>query len=248
MSRSPLAASFRASPNIEPRPGGRKPDMVVLHYTGMASAEAACAWLCNADSSVSCHYLVQEDGGIVQMVGEDMRAWHAGASFWRGETDINTRSIGIEIQNPGHGAGYPDFPKAQIESVIALCRDIGKRHDIGTRNIVGHSDVAPGRKIDPGEKFDWPHLHRKGVGHWVEPAAIREGPVLQFGDRGERVAQLQELLANYGYGLPRTGEFEIATRNVVAAFQRHFRIERIDGVADLSTLDTLSRLVAALPD
>ncbi|HUR44072.1 MAG TPA: N-acetylmuramoyl-L-alanine amidase, partial [Aestuariivirga sp.] len=153
--RSPLAAAFRASPNIESRKGGRKPDMIVLHYTGMESAEAACNWLCNSGSGVSCHYLVGEDGGIVQMVSEDMRAWHAGVSSWRGERDINTRSIGIEIQNPGHTAGYPDFPEDQMEAVIALCRDIGKRHDIRPRNIVAHSDVAPGRKIDPGEKFDW---------------------------------------------------------------------------------------------
>ncbi|MGH6906647.1 MAG: peptidoglycan recognition protein family protein, partial [Aestuariivirga sp.] len=183
-----------------------------------------------------------------QMVGEEMRAWHAGLSHWRGDADTNTRSIGIEIQNPGHAMGYPDFPDAQIEAVIALCRDIGKRHDIRPRNIVAHSDVAPGRKIDPGEKFDWARLHREGIGHWVEPAAIAQGPVSQLGDRGPEVGRLQALLETYGYGVPLNGEFDIATQNAVSAFQRHFRTQRIDGMADRSTVETLARLVAALRD
>ena len=247
MIRSPLAQSFLPSPNIETRHGARQPDMIVLHYTGMESAAAACDWLCNPASRVSCHYLIEENGRIVQMVGEDMRAWHAGKSSWRGNADTNSRSIGIEIQNPGHALGYPDFQKAQIDAVIALCRDILTRHEIGPRNIVAHSDVAPARKIDPGEKFDWAKLHRAGVGHWAKPAAITEGPALQLGDRGEPVAELQTLLSRYGYEVPLEGELDLATQNAIAAFQRHFRPARIDGIADHSTLDTLKRLVAALP-
>ncbi|MBC8038546.1 MAG: N-acetylmuramoyl-L-alanine amidase [Rhizobiales bacterium] len=248
MIRSPLAQSFMASPNIEARAGDRRPDTIVLHYTGMESAAAACAWLCNASSGVSCHYLVDGAGDIVQMVGEEMRAWHAGVSSWRGETDINTRSIGIEIQNPGHASGYPDFPDAQMRAVIALCHDIGERHHIPPRNLVAHSDVAPARKIDPGEKFDWAHLHRDGVGHWVEPAAISDGPVLRLGDRSAAVAALQAQLSGYGYGVSLESEFDITTQNAVNAFQRHFRPARIDGIADRSTVETLERLVAALPD
>ncbi len=248
MIRSPLAQSVVLSPNIEPRRGGGRPDMIVLHYTGMESAAAACDWLCNPGSGVSCHYLVEEDGNIIQMVEEDMRAWHAGLSSWRGAADINSRSVGIEIQNPGHGLGYRDFPDAQMGAVIALCRDIGKRHDIPARNIVGHSDVAPARKIDPGEKLDWAKLHREGIGHWVEPAAFTEVPVLQLGDRGEAVVKLQALLSRYGYDVPREGAFDLATQKTVSAFQRHFRPARIDGIADASTVDTLNRLVAALPD
>ena len=247
MMRSSLARSVVLSPNVEARQGGRQPDMIVLHYTGMESAAAACDWLCNPASRVSCHYLVEEDGSIVQMVGEDMRAWHAGQSSWRGVADINSRSIGIEIQNPGHAMGYPEFPGPQMDAVIALCGDILKRHDIPPRNVVAHSDVAPSRKIDPGEKFDWARLHREGIGHWVEPAAIANGPVLQPGDRGEAISKLQSSLSHYGYEVPLEGEFDLTTQNVVTAFQRHFRPTRVDGIADHSTLDTLKRLVAALP-
>ncbi len=247
MIRSPLAQSFLPSPNIEARHGGQRPDMIVLHYTGMESAAAACKWLCNPTSRVSCHYLIEEDGRIVQMVGEEMRAWHAGKSSWRGDADTNSRSIGIEIQNRGHAQGYPDFPVAQIDAVAALCRDILTRHDINPRNILAHSDVAPSRKIDPGEKFDWARLHRAGIGHWVEPAVIASGPVLQLGDGGEPVAKLQTLLSRYGYEVPLEGELDLATQNAIAAFQRHFRTARVDGVADRSTIDTLERLVAALP-
>ncbi len=245
MIRSALAQSFIPSPNIETRQGVHGPDMIVLHYTGMESAAAACNWLCNPASRVSCHYLVEEDGTIIQMVQEDMRAWHAGASSWRGETDINSRSIGIEIQNPGHALGYPDFPVAQIDAVIALCRDIFTRYNICPCNVVAHSDVAPSRKIDPGEKFGWERLHRQGIGHWVKPASIMEGPVLQLGDRGEAIAELQSLLSRYGYEMPQGREFDLATQNVVTAFQRHFRPARVDGIADRSTVDTLKRLVAA---
>ncbi len=248
MIRSALARSLVPSPNIEARHGVHRSDMIVLHYTGMASAAAACDWLCNPASRVSCHYLVEEDGSIIQMVGEDMRAWHAGTSSWRGITDTNSRSVGIEIQNPGHAQGYPAFPAAQTDAVIALCRDILTRHEISPRDIVAHSDVAPSRKIDPGEKFDWAKLHREGIGHWVEPAAITDGPVLQFGRRGEAVAELQSLLSGYGYEIPLEGEFDLATQNAVGAFQRHFRPARVDGIADVSTIGTLKRLVAALPD
>ena len=247
MIRSPLARSVVLSPNVEARQGGRQPDMIVLHYTGMESAAAACDWLCNPASRVSCHYLVEEDGSIIQMVGEDMRAWHAGRSSWRGGADINSRSIGIEIQNPGHVLGYREFPGAQMSAVVALCHDILKRHDIRPRDIVAHSDVAPSRKIDPGEKFDWGMLHRQGIGHWVEPAAITSGPVLQLGDRGGLVVELQTLLSRYGYEVPLKGELDLATQNVIAAFQRHFRPARVDGIADHSTLDTLERLLAAVP-
>lgn len=248
MTRSALAQSFVASPNIEPRHREAPPDMIVLHYTGMETAAAARAWLCNPQSGVSCHYLVEETGGTIQMVGEDMRAWHAGVSSWRGESDTNSRSIGIEIQNPGHALGYPDFPDAQMRAVIALCRDILMRLEIRPRNIVAHSDVAPARKIDPGEKFDWARLYREGIGHWVAPAAISDGPMLRPGDRGEAVAELQALLSRYGYGVLKNGEYDDAARAAVSGFQRHFRPARVDGIADRSTAETLARLVAALPD
>lgn len=245
MIRSALAHRFILSPNLEPRRGEQAVDMIVLHYTGMQSAETACSWLCNPASGVSCHYLVDGSGHITQMVDEEMRAWHAGVSSWGGITDTNSRSIGVEIHNPGHLLGYRDFGNRQTDSVIALCSDIIRRHGITPQLVLAHSDVAPGRKIDPGEKFDWARLHHEGVGHWVEPSPILGGPGIGSGDCGENVAELQALLARYGYGLVQTGIYDRATETVVGAFQRHFRPARIDGIADASTIDTLRRLVAA---
>jgi N-acetylmuramoyl-L-alanine amidase len=236
----------RPSPNFAERRDGLKPDILLLHYTGMESGPDAQAWLCNPISEVSSHYIVHEDGRIVQMVREQDRAWHAGQSSWRGQADINSLSIGIEIANPGHRFGYPDFPGAQIEAVIALCKDIVERHGILGERVLAHSDVAPGRKIDPGEKFPWDRLHAAGVGHLVPPAPMRGGRFLAEGDRGEPVEALQAMLALYGYGIEVTGVFDAATATVVAAFQRHFRPSQVDGVADRSTIETLHALSAAL--
>jgi N-acetylmuramoyl-L-alanine amidase len=236
-------AEVRVSPNFGPRREGLRPDILLLHYTGMETAASAEAWLCDPASEVSCHYLVREDGAVVQMVRETDRAWHAGRGSWQGASDINSRSIGIEVANPGHAYGYPDFPDVQVEAVIALCRDIAARHSIRPERVLAHSDTAPGRKIDPGEKFPWDVLARAGVGHYVEPAAIGRGRYLE----GEAVEQLQSMLALYGYGIEITGTFDAATEVVVAAFQRHFRPERVDGIADRSTLETLQALLASLP-
>lgn len=246
MIRTRLAHDFVLSPNTGPRRNGAKASLLILHYTGMASAERARAWLCDQGSHVSSHYLVDESGRITQMVGEEMRAWHAGVSSWRNDQDVNSASIGIEIHNPGHGLGYADFPDGQMRSVIALCRDILSRHEIAPRDVLAHSDVAPQRKIDPGEKFDWRRLNGEGIGHWVEPAPIGEGEVLQSGDRGEKIADLQRALADYGYGVDVTGVFDKRTQAVVSAFQRHFRPALVDGRADVSTAATLERLRRAL--
>jgi N-acetylmuramoyl-L-alanine amidase len=239
-------AAWRASPNFGPRRDGLKPEVILLHYTGMASGPAAEDWLCNPASEVSSHYLVHEDGRIVQMVRESDRAWHAGKSSWRGVTDINSQSVGIEIVNPGHLLGYRAFPPRQIRSVISLCRGIIARHAIRPEMILGHSDVAPGRKVDPGERFPWGLLSRQGVGHFVAPARHRGGSELRQGDAGEGVAELQQMLACYGYGIEASGRYDEATPTVVAAFQRHFRPGKVDGVADRSTLETLKRLLGAL--
>ena len=241
-------ADVRVSPNFGPRRDGVAPDMIILHYTGMQSAEAAELWLCDPASEVSSHYLVHEDGRIVQMVREADRAWHAGKGSWLGRADVNSCSIGIEIANPGHAFGYPDFPDRQIDAVIVLCRGICARHGIAPARVLAHSDVAPGRKIDPGEKFPWRRLWQEDVGHWVEPSPIQGGRFLSAGEGGEPVEALQSMLALYGYGVEITGHFDAGTRAVVEAFQRHFRPELVDGVADRSTIETLHRLLAALPD
>lgn len=234
------------SPNVNERKGDKIVSILLLHYTGMTSAAKACHWLCAGESQVSCHYLVDENGVTTQMVDETMRAWHAGSGFWQGNDDINSRSIGIEIQNPGHTLGYRDFPRQQMQSVVQLCQDIVVRHKILPRNVLAHSDIAPARKIDPGEKFDWKLLHDNGVGHWVNPEPLSGGSFLQEGDRGDAVFALQSLLKLYGYEIQLTGNFDQETRLVLTAFQRHFRTQKVDGVADASTVATLHKLLKAV--
>jgi N-acetylmuramoyl-L-alanine amidase len=240
-------AEVRVSPNFGPRRDGMRPDIILLHYTGMETSASAEAWLCDPVSEVSSHYLVHEDGSIVQMVRESDRAWHAGRGSWRGRADINSCSIGIEIANGGQAYGSPGFPDRQIEAVTALCRDIAARHSIRPQHVLAHSDTAPGRKVDPGEMFPWATLYAAGVGHYVEPVPIRGGRFLARGEQGEPVEALQSMLALYGYGVEITGVFDEVTEAVVAAFQRHFRPERVDGVGDQSTIETLHKLIAALP-
>lgn len=245
---SKLVSDIAASPNFEPRVGGRRPDLLLLHYTGMNSSLAALARLREPqEPRVSSHYFVDEDGTIIQLVAERERAWHAGLASWAGEADINSCSIGIEIVNPGHDFGYPDFPPHQIGAVIALCKDIIARNGIRPDRVLAHSDVAPGRKQDPGEKFPWERLHLLGVGHWVQPSPIGGNSALQAGDRNEDVSTLQIELSAYGYGLPVTGIYDAATCDVVTAFQRHFRQAKVDGIADLSTRATLANLLATRP-
>ncbi len=241
-----LVDALVPSPNF----GVRKAavDMLVLHYTGMESADAAIELLRTPAAEVSCHYVVREDGSIVQMVAEGARAWHAGLSSWEGITDTNSRSIGIEIVNGGHDFGLPPFPEAQIARVIALSRDIIARHGIRADRVVAHSDIAPARKRDPGERFPWAALHAAGVGHLVPEAHITGGRFFMLGDSGEPVAALKAMLAYYGYGIGLEDTYDAATAEVVAAFQRHFRPSQVDGVADASTLLTLRNLIATRPE
>lgn len=240
-----VVAEVIPSPNFGERKDGRQPDMILLHYTGMQDAKAALERLTSDGSEVSAHYFVFEDGRIIQLVPERDRAWHAGQAFWAGETDINSCSIGIEIANPGHDFGYPDFPKRQIAAVTALCRSIQTRNTIPSVRVLAHSDVAPSRKQDPGEKFPWRTLYESGVGHWVTPTPTAEqGQLLTLGDRGEVVAAMQSALGEYGYGIAVNGSYDSLTHAVVAAFQRHFRPQRVDGIGDESTLRTLQNLLA----
>jgi N-acetylmuramoyl-L-alanine amidase len=242
---SPVAGQFIASPNHGERRGYARPDSVILHYTGMSTGAEALAWLCNPTSEVSAHYFVWEDGRVVQLVSEERRAWHAGRGLWKGASDLNSASIGVEIVNPGHDA-LPPFPDVQIDAVIALLRDITARHGVAPERVLAHSDVAPARKIDPGEHFPWERLRRAGVGHWVAPAPILGEALYRRGQEGPPIRALQALLALYGYGLELTGVYDAQTQTVVAAFQRHFRPERVDGQADASTIETLRALLSGL--
>lgn len=235
------------SPNQGPRAGGITPSILLLHYTGMPTAEAAIARLRDPAAKVSSHYVVDEDGTIFRLVDEVRRAHHAGVSSWAGATDVNSASIGVEVVNPGHEHGYRAFPDAQIAAVIALGRATVARWAIPPQRVLAHADVAPDRKQDPGELFPWDRLAAAGVGHWVEPEAIVPGLAFRRGDEGQPVTALQAMLAHYGYELPLTGVFDPRTETVVTAFQRHFRPARVDGVADRSTLMTLKRLMDALP-
>ena len=209
-----------SSPNYDERES-HPIDMLVLHYTGMRSGDAAIDRLCDITAKVSAHYVITERGDIHSLVPEDKRAWHAGVSHWRGHTNINQRSIGIELVNPGHELGYRPFPTAQMQSVLALCSDIVARHAIPARNVVGHSDVAPTRKEDPGELFDWPLLAQHGIGLWPQAQGFAEA----------------EKLADYGYEL---ADME----KTITAFQRHFCPQNLTGQWDRKCGALLASLLA----
>ena len=214
------------SPNFDGRPDTVPIDMLVMHYTGMETAAAALARLCDPQSKVSAHYLVDEDGAVYRLVQEHLRAWHAGVSTWRGWTDINARSIGVELVNPGHEFGYRPFPEAQMAATVELSREIVARHGIPACNVVAHSDVAPRRKMDPGELFDWARLAAAGVGLWPEESdiCIRDADVIA------------DMLARVGYDM----SDPVAA---LKAFQRHFRPERVTGRIDFGTARRLAGLV-----
>lgn len=216
--------------------------MVVLHYTGMETGAEAIARLRDPEAKVSAHYVVEEDGRVLRLVDEARRAWHAGVSFWKGERDINAVSIGVEIVNPGHEWGYRAFPDAQVEAVIGLLDAVRGRWDIPNSRILGHSDVAPGRKQDPGELFPWRRLADRGHGLWLEPTAA-PGGVLKPGDEGPVVFALQAGLHRLGFEPAPSGKYDEETATTVAAFQRHWLPERVDGRA---CGDTRARLMAIL--
>jgi N-acetylmuramoyl-L-alanine amidase len=191
--------------------------MLVLHYTGMRSGAEAIAKLTDPVSNVSAHYVVDEDGQIIHMVREEQRAHHAGTSHWRGITDCNDVSVGIEIVNPGHEFGYRPFPEGQMAALVPLVAQIVRTHSIEPRNVVGHSDVAPARKEDPGELFDWERLARLGL-------AVRR-PRKNLVDPGWSDNAFLLALERYGYGVA-------DGRKAVIAFQRRFRPGNVDGVID----------------
>lgn len=223
----------RPSPNHDRRGMPPRIDMLVLHYTGMSTAEAALARLCDPAARVSAHYVVEEEGTIWRLVSETRRAFHAGRSCWRGEGDLNLVSIGVEIVNPGHEWGYRPFPEAQMAAVEHLCRSILTRHPIAPQRVVGHSDIAPDRKTDPGELFDWPRLARAGIGLWPSPASP---PRRMAVDRVRACADLEGI----GYGTQQAPE-----GSTIAAFQRRFRPSRCDGVLDAETMVRIAEVRAA---
>jgi N-acetylmuramoyl-L-alanine amidase len=215
--------------------------MVVLHYTGMTTAEEAIERLADPASGVSAHYVVCPDGQAVHMVAEKMRAWHAGVASWGGEADVNSRSIGIEIVNPGHELGYPPFPEPQVAALEALLGPILERHRIRPERVVGHACVAPGRKRDPGEKFDWRRLARRGLAVWLDPEAAGEAAGVP------EAARFQAAARAFGYGVPASGVWCAATLAVWQAFLARFWPARSGEPPFAAGIAHLARLAARWP-
>ncbi len=204
------------SPNFGPRAHGKTPSLLILHYTDTATAFDALQILQSKERQVSSHYLVDEQGMVMRLVPEEMRAWHAGKSSWQGEEDINSSSIGIEIQNPGHGYGYVSFPEIQMQAVANLCRDIISRHKILPYHVLAHSDIAPERKKDPGELFPWMSLANQKIGLWPEPTDTEK---LDAEETPASEDDIKSLLTRYGY------DSRVDAKTLVTAFQRHFEPE-----------------------
>lgn len=223
------------SPNFDARPAGLRPELLVLHYTDTNDLAETFAYLLDPEKGVSAHYVVDEDGTVHSLVDETMRAWHAGKACWRGMRDVNARSVGIEIQNPGHRCGYRAFPDAQVAAVAALARDVIARHGIAARDVLGHSDVAPMRKRDPGELFPWARLAAAGAGVFPQAPSVRPPP----GD----IARAQEDLSRIGYDCPVTGTADETTAAVLTAFQRRYRPASFDGRLDAETRGLIDALL-----
>ena len=227
------------SPNYGPRisEDGNEPkiNMLVLHYTGMSSHSLSLEHLCNPLSKVSAHFLLDEKGNTYQLVATKNRAWHAGISSWRGIKDINSHSIGIELSNPGHDFGYRNFPDPHIDALIRLSKELINTHPIPPRNIIGHSDVAPGRKIDPGELFPWEQFASEKIGIWPKPHSIKS--------KTYKDVIISKMLSSYGYDTENN-----SLKDVISAFQRHFRPKCFDGIADDETISILSRLLKSVAE
>ncbi len=248
------------SPNFGERRGGQI-NLIVLHYTAMENAALAVARLCDPKSEVSAHYVISQSGEIFQLVDEDKRAWHAGVAHWDGEDDVNSCSIGIELDHMGMDAQgqFLAYPAAQIERLITLLQDLCARYHIPPHRVVGHSDVAPLRKQDPGDLFPWQELAAAGVGIW--PQGAEEARALQaidaagaqacqIGDRGAHIGVVQRVLRQIGYGLAIDDIYGPHTAACVTSFQRRFRSERSDGDVDHETLGQMLRVrdyIASVP-
>jgi N-acetylmuramoyl-L-alanine amidase len=238
---APLNLTHRPSPNFNERAVGKQIDYIIFHYTGMHNAAAALERLCDPAAQVSAHYLIHLDGRVVQLVAEEDRAWHAGKSSWRGETDINSCSIGIELVNKGHEFGYRPFPKKQLAALRLLTADIMRRQSITPHNVLGHSDIAPQRKDDPGELFPWHELAADGIGIWPKVTAANRAAAAQLS-----LLEIQKMLALIGYDCPQDGDYTPAMRRVLLAFQRHWYPRNLTGTIEVETTARVTSLYRAL--
>ena len=234
-----LRISERRSPNFGARRGGARPDMVVLHYTGMESAAAAADRLCDPGAEVSAHYLVDLDGAVLALVPEEMRAWHAGASAWGGVVDVNSRSIGVELVNPGHALGYLPFPEPQMAALEALLDGILRRWQIPPERVLGHGCIAPGRKIDPGEKLDWRRLARRGLAVWLDGAATDGRPA--------DPARFRAAARAFGYRVDEAEGWTDPLRTVWRSFAMRFRPQDAGAAPHGAGVEHLESLAARWP-
>ncbi len=216
MEKSELVHHIRPSPNFNDR--AAPISMLVVHYTEMKPIETALDRLTDPEAQVSAHYLISEEGEVTQLVSEDKRAWHAGQSYWRGHKDVNSASIGIELDHPGHANGYRAFADTQFEALVPLVARIVKQYDIPRANVIGHSDVAPARKVDPGELFPWDRLAEYGL-------CLPKPKSLEYGDPFHNDGAFMLALERFGYDIT-DGD------KAVEAFQRRWRPELIDGQID----------------
>lgn len=226
------------SPNFGPRSAGVPLDMIVLHYTDMLTAEEALARLCDPISEVSAHFLIGKEGALYQLVDPKYRAWHAGTSFWGGEEDVNSRSIGIELDNLGHTFGPEPFSVLQINTLLDLLTELTEIYGIPAHRVVGHSDVAPLRKRDPGELFPWHDLAKKDFGLWSSKRTFFSSSSMYLS-----YLEVQQALRNIGYGCPLTGVWDDNSQKVCRAFQQHFTPSELTGYPSELTCQTLQELL-----
>ena len=232
-----------ACESFNDRPKGEVIDTVIIHYTGMMSGEEALERLCDPAVEVSAHYMIEEDGGVFQLVAEEKRAWHAGVSQWAGRENLNHNSIGIELVHPGHEFGYRSFAEMQIDSLLQLLHSINQRHAIPAHKYLGHSDIAPHRKTDPGELFPWNTLSLAGFGI-VSNYHTRTGQLLASkGDKGANIIDYKKLFARLGYAIEQSEMFDTAFYNIIWAFQSHWRQSKVTGQLDEGTRDVLLDLL-----
>lgn len=232
------AVTRHYSPNANVRDPSVPLRYIVLHYTGMPTALAALKRLLDPQAEVSAHYMIDEDGALMQLVDDDKRAWHAGKSLWHGASDINSASIGIELVNPGHQFGYRAFPDVQIAALIKLLKELIARHNLDARTcLVAHSDVAIGRKQDPGELFPWQALAAQGLGLWPEPQPEDYSPASDH--------DVQKMLRQIGYDCPDHGDYDRAMREALLAFQRHYEQNNLTGTPERETIARLRALIRA---
>ena len=228
-----------SSPNFNDRDPSVPLRYIVLHYTGMPTGAAAIQRMCDPAAKVSAHYMIEEDGQVIQLVDESKRAWHAGHSAWGETTDMNSASLGIELVNPGHQNGYRPFPAIQISVLKVVMKGVIERHAMNPKTApLAHAEIAPERKEDPGEFFPWRELADSGLGLWPTPQPA------DYGHADDDV--VQDMLRTIGYPCPPSGFYDRATRSALLAFQRRYEPDNLTGTPERETIARLRALARML--